>query len=34
MITYDDFIKVELKIAKIVEAEEVVGAEKLLKLKL
>lgn len=34
MITYDDFIKVELKIAKVVEAEEVVGAEKLLKLKI
>lgn len=34
MITYDDFIKVELKIAKIVEAEEVVGAEKLLKLRI
>lgn len=32
MITYDDFIKVELKIAKIIEADEVVGAEKLLKL--
>ncbi|OGX00303.1 MAG: methionine--tRNA ligase subunit beta [Omnitrophica bacterium RIFCSPLOWO2_02_FULL_45_16] len=34
MITYDDFIKVELKIAKIVEVEEIVGAEKLLKLKI
>ena len=34
MITYDDFKKVELKIAKVLEAEEVVGAEKLLKLKI
>lgn len=34
MITYDDFIKVELKIAKVVEVEEVVGAEKLLKLRI
>ena len=34
MITYDDFRKVELKIAKIVEAEEVLGAEKLLKLQI
>ena len=32
-ITYDDFKKIELKIGKILEAEEVVGAEKLLKLK-
>lgn len=32
MITYDDFKKVELKIAKIIEAEEVAGAEKLLRL--
>lgn len=34
MITYDDFKKVELKIAKVLEAEEVVGAEKLLKLQI
>jgi methionyl-tRNA synthetase len=33
-ITYDDFKKVELKIAKVLEAEEVAGAEKLLKLKI
>lgn len=32
-ITYDDFKKVELKVGKILEAEEVPGAEKLLKLK-
>jgi len=32
MITYDDFKKVELKIAKIVETDEIPGAEKLLKL--
>lgn len=32
MITFDDFKKVELKVAKIIEAEEVAGAEKLLKL--
>lgn len=34
MITYDDFKKIELKIAKILEAEEVAGAEKLLKLQI
>ena len=34
MINYDDFKKVELKIAKITEAEEVVDAEKLLKLQI
>ena len=34
MITFDDFKKVELKIARIIEAEEVVGAEKLLKLQI
>ena len=34
MITYDDFKKVELKIAKVLEAEEVPGAEKLLKLQI
>jgi methionyl-tRNA synthetase len=33
-ITYDDFKKVELKVAKVLEAEEVPGAEKLLKLKI
>ena len=33
-ITYDDFKKIELKIAKVLEAEEVSGAEKLLKLKI
>lgn len=34
MITYDDFRKVELKVAKITAAEEVAGAEKLLKLQI
>lgn len=34
MITYDDFKKVELKIAKIVAVEEVLGAEKLLKIEI
>ena len=34
MITYDDFKKVELKIARITEAEEIAGAEKLLKLQI
>jgi methionyl-tRNA synthetase len=34
MITFDDFKKVELKIARITEAEEVAGAEKLLKLQI
>lgn len=33
MITFDDFKKVELKIGKVVEAEDVVTSEKLLKLK-
>jgi len=33
-IIYDDFKKVELKIARIIEAEEVAGAEKLLKLRI
>jgi methionyl-tRNA synthetase len=33
-ISYDDFKKVELKIAKILEAEEVPGAEKLLRLQI
>ena len=32
MITFDDFKKVELKVARIIETEEVAGAEKLLKL--
>ena len=34
MITYDEFKKVELKIARITGAEEVAGAEKLLKLQI
>jgi len=34
MITFDDFKKIELKIAKVLEAEEVPGAEKLLKLQI
>ena len=34
MIALDDFKKVELKIARIIEAEEVAGAEKLLKLQI
>lgn len=34
MINYDDFKKIELKVAKILEAERVEGSEKLLKLKL
>lgn len=34
MITFDDFKKVEMKIARVLEAEEVPGAEKLLKLKI
>ena len=34
MITFDDFKKIELKIARITEAEEVAGAEKLLKLQI
>lgn len=34
MIAYDDFKKVELKVARITEAEEVAGAEKLLKLQI
>ena len=34
MITYDDFKKVELKIARIIGAEEIAGAEKLLKLQI
>ena len=34
MIAFDDFKKIELKIARITEAEEVVGAEKLLKLQI
>jgi methionine--tRNA ligase beta chain len=33
MINYDDFKKVELRVGKILEAEDVPGAEKLLKLK-
>ena len=34
MLTFDDFKKIELKIARIIEAEEVAGAEKLLKLQI
>jgi len=34
MITYDDFAKVELKIAKVSEAERIEGSEKLLKLQI
>ena len=34
MIAFDDFKKIELKIARILEAEEVAGAEKLLKLQI
>jgi len=34
MIAFDDFKKVELKIARITEAEEVAGADKLLKLQI
>ncbi|MBI4993393.1 methionine--tRNA ligase subunit beta [Candidatus Wolfebacteria bacterium] len=32
MISFDDFKKVELKVAKVIEAERVGGSEKLLKL--
>ena len=34
IITIDDFAKVELKVAKVLEAERIEGAKKLLKLKL
>ncbi len=34
MITYDDFRRMELKIAKVIASEEVAGAEKLLKLEI
>ena len=34
MITFNDFKKVELKIARIIGAEEVAGADKLLKLQI
>jgi methionine--tRNA ligase beta chain len=34
MITFEDFKKVELKIAKIITAEEVAGADKLLKMQI
>ncbi len=34
MATYDDFIKLELRVAKIIQAEEIEGAEKLLKLRI
>lgn len=33
MITFDDFSKVELKVGTVLEAEEVEGSEKLIKLK-
>ena len=33
MITYDDFRKVELKVGRVLEAEDVTASEKLLKLK-
>ena len=32
-ITYDDFKKIDLRVGKIIEAEEIPGADKLLKLK-
>ena len=34
MITFDDFKKVDLRVAKILEAEKVEGSEKLVKLKI
>ena len=34
MITFEDFKKIELKVAKIITAEEIPGAEKLLKLQI
>ena len=34
MATYDDFMKIELKVAKVLEAEEIPQALKLLKLKI
>ena len=34
VITYEDFKKIELKVAKVLEAERMEGSEKLLKLKL
>lgn len=34
MITFDDFSKIELKVGTILEAEEVEGSEKLIKLKI
>lgn len=34
MITYEDFQKLELKVARIIEVEEVAGADKLLKLQI
>lgn len=34
MLTYDDFKKIELRVAKVIEAERVEGSEKLLKLQL
>ncbi|MDD5174094.1 MAG: methionine--tRNA ligase subunit beta [Candidatus Omnitrophica bacterium] len=34
MASYEDFQKIELKVAKVLEAEEVAGAQKLLKLRI
>ncbi|MEK7616088.1 MAG: methionine--tRNA ligase subunit beta [Patescibacteria group bacterium] len=34
MISYDDFSKIELKVAKVLSAEKVEGSEKLLKLQI
>lgn len=34
MITYDDFKKIELRVAKILEAEKVEGSDKLVKLQI
>lgn len=34
MITYDDFVKLDLRVAKILNAERVEGSEKLIKLQL
>jgi len=34
MISFEDFQKIDLRVAKIIEAENVEGSEKLLKLKI
>jgi len=34
MISFDEFLKIDLRVAKIIEAEKVEGSEKLLKLKI